>query len=299
MSGPVSTWADSCPVEGVCTECGLAFAWTVVMRPHRHELPWLFEHARRLLWLRFIGTALRSLFPWRFWKQVRLEHRLVGRRLAWYGALVAVLFYAVAVGMLWAAPDVSSMLTTPASMWSIPYFSYRLTFWQLIMPFGWEGAFWDWGMMSSAYTSCAIGMTLATPLLFPIVRFSLRQSKVRPMHIVRGGVYSLTGSAVIAVVGWILGFAAQVLEANAWNMPGLRSIWEVVYWWQDREPVVWFWMAWLLLSWWMFCRRYLKLRHAFFVALALLVIAGMLPVVVLVVGFGIDLYWWIPTEWLV
>lgn len=41
--------------------------------------------------------------------------------------------------------------------------------------------------------------------------------------------------------------------------------------------------AWLLLSWWMFCRRYLRIPHAFWVALLLSVIAYLSVVVIVFV----------------
>ena len=27
LSGEIATWTEACPVRGLCTECGLEFAW--------------------------------------------------------------------------------------------------------------------------------------------------------------------------------------------------------------------------------------------------------------------------------
>lgn len=89
--GVAETWTESCPLEGICTECGLGFAWVEVMRPDLSEPQWCVEFAEG--WGRLIracvGTLVRSLWPWRFWSQIRMSHPIRWRRLAGYvGAML-------------------------------------------------------------------------------------------------------------------------------------------------------------------------------------------------------------------
>src|SRR6185295_18404627 len=77
LSGAVATWSLSCPITGVCSECGLAFDWRNILDPKNRDVPWLYEHAPR--WWN-IGAALRTLAAiaisvW-FWTVVRVHHRV-------------------------------------------------------------------------------------------------------------------------------------------------------------------------------------------------------------------------------
>ncbi len=99
--GDVESWKESCPVAGVCSECGLGFEWADVLRADRQRLGWLYEHAEhwwdvRRAW----GTVIRALFPWQFWKKVQPHHNVRVRRLAmWLLVCIgSVWFVAGAVG---------------------------------------------------------------------------------------------------------------------------------------------------------------------------------------------------------
>lgn len=86
LSGVVESWGDgesatqnaSCPVEGVCSECGWAFAWGDVFNAWRLDCPWLVEHARtRPQVLRRIPSTLwRAALPWRFWGGLSMQARV-------------------------------------------------------------------------------------------------------------------------------------------------------------------------------------------------------------------------------
>jgi hypothetical protein len=87
LRGTVATWPQYgfCPLEGVCTECGLHFEWANVYDPGRSEPAWCVEYiARRRLVRGCVLTAFRSVLPWRFWSRLRMHHRVRPRRLAAY-----------------------------------------------------------------------------------------------------------------------------------------------------------------------------------------------------------------------
>jgi hypothetical protein len=84
VRGIVKSWTDACPLEGACSECGLAFRWRDVLHPAYGVAPWCVE-ARRpaVAWpAQLIGTLLRAARPRRFWSSIALHHPIHWRRLA-------------------------------------------------------------------------------------------------------------------------------------------------------------------------------------------------------------------------
>lgn len=87
LRGTMTTWTRACPLEGTCTECGLAFEWADVFDRTRKEPAWCVEHARRGIWpvtRAIVATFLRSWLPWRFWHRLQLHHHIRISRLALY-----------------------------------------------------------------------------------------------------------------------------------------------------------------------------------------------------------------------
>jgi hypothetical protein len=100
LRGTVATWEDSCPLSGVCTECGLELSWAEVLVPEKYEPRWCieFEPRKRRLFRAAIATLARSFVPWRFWRDLKMSHPIRWRRLSIYlGLLVLplVLIYVV------------------------------------------------------------------------------------------------------------------------------------------------------------------------------------------------------------
>jgi len=89
LRGVVQAWDQSCPLEGTCTECGLGFDWSRVLRSELYEPPWCVEFAPRGV-RPFIGscmkTMVRTLWPWAYWKRMNMALEVRWRRLAGYVA---------------------------------------------------------------------------------------------------------------------------------------------------------------------------------------------------------------------
>ena len=114
LSGPVATWTEQCPMEGVCSECGLEFQWADLLNPGRQKLSWLYEHARRWWNLRAAwSTAIRALIPWSFWRRVQLHHRVEPRRLALWAPLLMFMLYAVLALLVVALGALALLVTSP------------------------------------------------------------------------------------------------------------------------------------------------------------------------------------------
>lgn len=73
QSGEIATWQSRCPIDGTCPECGLDFAWAVLLDPSRVDVRWYIEHARSRFSIlkRTIPTLWYLLIPNRFWERIR------------------------------------------------------------------------------------------------------------------------------------------------------------------------------------------------------------------------------------
>lgn len=69
LEGARAAWTNSCPLSGVCSECGYGFEWADVLREDRQQICWLYEHASA--WWRLdaaFRTLVMALNPRRFWR---------------------------------------------------------------------------------------------------------------------------------------------------------------------------------------------------------------------------------------
>jgi hypothetical protein len=271
LSGVVASWRDSCPLEGVCSECGLAFIWRDVCNPNYGSAPRLFEHATR----RYVSSFLLTLglvhTPWRLWRRLLMEHWVAPLRLA----LFSVLGFVAICGA--GAPLVLALVTV------IRFEAPRWWNWRRVLAAPtWEvGATRGW---------LAVGAMLAPFLLMPmsfvLVATSMRRASVRPAHLARITAYSLP------VTAWLLIGSAISLHAATWidladiGIGGWSS-WEVseaVYAWGPFlaaaiAPL-------LLMAWWTLAvRRYLRMPHAPALGVLLTLVACLLVATVGVIAW--------------
>lgn len=77
LRGEVRRWRETCPVNGQCTECGLAFRWVEVLQRDRQSPNWWVEaqQARRFFLVRVVYTTGASCWPPFFWRRVQMRHR--------------------------------------------------------------------------------------------------------------------------------------------------------------------------------------------------------------------------------
>lgn len=90
----MSTWAEQCPLDGTCPECGLLYRWTEVIHPEIYEPRWCVEfvNRRRMIPRACLATFLRSFWPWGFWSRLRMSQQIHPWRLLLYVvALILVL----------------------------------------------------------------------------------------------------------------------------------------------------------------------------------------------------------------
>ncbi|MEM7228232.1 MAG: hypothetical protein AAF432_05375 [Planctomycetota bacterium] len=98
LNGQIAAWTDQCPLDGTCAECGLEFAWGDLLTNRLHTPKWCIEFGRkRSIPLRLLGTLMMMCWPWKFWKDLKLEHAIrPARFLVFYLAAIMVLYVAMA-----------------------------------------------------------------------------------------------------------------------------------------------------------------------------------------------------------
>lgn len=78
LSGQVKMWVDQCPLQGICTECGLQLRWAQVLSARLVVLKWFFEHAsgfRQIItWAAVTWWWAIRVLP--FWRRVEVDTKL-------------------------------------------------------------------------------------------------------------------------------------------------------------------------------------------------------------------------------
>lgn len=205
LSGAVASWTESCPIEGVCSECGLGFAWCHVLNPTLRVPLWSYEHAAEPSIRLFFASLSRSLLPHRFWKQFPLESPLNPRRL-WRFVGVTLTW-----SLVWGAGSLTIALIA-------------VSFIENFQPGGF-GAFEvvasffrasSLEALASPMTILSLEWTLLFPLTLLLLRNTTASRKIRGGHILRAAVFSLPPVLAVAV-----GIAVRALLVSAKLSPGI------------------------------------------------------------------------------
>lgn len=280
VSGVISTWKESCPVCGRCSECGLEFEWSEMFGTGREPPRWLVEARGARFASTCVGTAARIWSPNNFWDTLRLFHEVRVRRLAawmlaWLFVSYAGVVFVAAVhwtywsnwlgrGQLRPSWWASSKQFAQMLLWPWDSFTYRqvmripgTTHWIILVLV-------QWGIVIAAF--------------LPLSR-TLKLAHVRWRHLARIWAYSFGGIATLIMVayslravfarGWILqpwfmhgswsytlGETVDRAGRSSWPLPLLATVWLFIFW---RAAVA----------------RYLKLPHPAGVAAAVVIIGAL------------------------
>ncbi len=284
LSGLVATWVTSCPMQAVCSECGLAFDCTNVLSPRMLGPRWSFEHAPRPAAGRWLRTSLMALRPSRLCAEMRIDHAVRRVRLAQFAILwlLAVHLASVAgrVGAfsfvrVWFGGGTSWLRQIAASLEDD-----RLDLLgTLLMPYAGPiqvpvGARTISDLPMFPIYLLTFIPTVCMPVWMMILGATLAKARVRRVHLLRGLAYSLPGAGFWAL--FICAGVAACDMARGGVMGPAWSRWELA-------------MAGLMLAfpvyhglwWWMFIRRYLRLPHALATVLLLMIMSGLVFIIVL------------------
>lgn len=263
QSGEVASWTVSCPVAGVCSECGIDFRWRDVLDPRSLGPPWSFEHAKRGWPLAFVRTLLRTLSPGRLWRELKIIHDVRTTRLLWLAIVPIVLHHeALAAGVLisqrstvrWLSDSIPEIVAWPYGRWIVVYGSWTsapdmLTWW--VLP-----------IVPMSLTMLLLGQTF-------------RKARARKAHIFRAAAYAVRQAVILSTI------VGAAYSAIAWlagsGMVGMVPATGFVPWLLNsgEAPLSALYLLWLGWWWWRMTDRYLRLDHALGVAFAALVISGL------------------------
>ncbi|MFO0835420.1 MAG: hypothetical protein U0638_10635 [Phycisphaerales bacterium] len=301
LSGAVAAWnhaeSASCPMRGTCSECGLEFEWGDVLNPVLLPPPWSYEHARSRLSFKSFRTILVSLWPPKFWRDLRMSHPIHAHRLAILVAIGVPLVHmlvvtlplatsfvdhalrptptapgwadelAIIVGNCWPYSDSLSdyVLQPSRARWGIP---------TIMKP--WPILIWLWWLLM-----------IPVFLLLPI---TLRRCRVRKTHLVRIGAYSLVfaAGAIPLLTCTSRNIASGLRGLAAWHgRTGLGPDEQTCYslleaLWHGSvvlSPLLCF--AMLVVFWGIVASRYLRLPRPWFVSAVLTLLSALVAILLL------------------
>ncbi len=263
--------ADSFPVRGRCSECGLEFAWGDVFNPGRDRVPGFIEHARAGWWSLFAAAwrtwwmAARVL-P--FWGRVRLEMPVrVGR--VWLWPVVTVVAVSVAGSAL--SSGLMELSTSRSGR-----LNWTMHEWMKLHRVIWSSglADFEWGAPTmrlrwfAPATIVALGPLAAWAVMWLVVSClsdTRRVSKVRWGHVLRAAVYGLAW--LVPIVAWraatfTLGYVLIAVSRFVPSQPGPSTFARLRRWLYEAmefayEAAVFYAVlavVWLT-AWWFFAIR--------------------------------------------
>lgn len=259
QTGEIATWDTQCPIRGICTECGLEFNWSNVMRPELGQVPWYVEHAkgvRRFIW-RSVRTPFHLILPHRFWNQLDPAKPVsIVRLILWLILMVFIVHTLVGIpngynawirsNWLWgqvAFPQYVQMSGNYAyaEMLFDGYFYPYLDAWPQASSHKWTlDVHWGWYFRTDPSFSphfASIGMLLLWSIVLLAIPHTRRLAKLRKRHVVRAIILSI----FMIVMSYELTHLIRTMFELEW-IP--RSIFPVL----DGLPALFCWV-WLLVFW--------------------------------------------------
>lgn len=292
--GIIDTWRECCDVYGRCAECGLSYEWSDVLDPTRRIPEWFVEdieqQCRPMMVVQTIG---RVFWPWHFWRRISMSHPVCGRRIA--VLLVFVLLGAIVLTSAGAAVrplQVWMQETTLSGSNVTGMYVYIHAFvapWSQNSPGQYTSGLWGtagidpparlvgdiWlgSLGLGLYASIALVIGAAAFLLLPQTR---RTYKVRLVHAGRAAAYGLCWTwLIVALVPWVAQ-GHQFIATSFWFHDSLALANISLTLCAVALQIIWWWCA---------IARYMKLPHAPFVAVAVVIIGWLtLPTLVVVVA---------------
>jgi len=285
LRGIVATWDDSCPMRGVCSECGLEFAWRDVCDPLADAPLWCIEYAPHSL-MRSAARTWRASWTGRLWRELRLPHAVRWRRIALYLLILVPIMYfgiTIAQGTYAACHSIESSYARVApgrafihaALW--PFSSERPPGGPISAP----RVSWRWWTQYSVMRHVVTGvgvMMFATPLAFAALPVTRRVALVRWTHIARIFAYEWPVTVPLLILFTLI-LAPSRFDLDLSFIPATvawRSLFAITAIGVFFVHVVWWWRA---------AKDYLRLDHAGFVAGAVAAIGALAGAVVVYLLF--------------
>lgn len=291
-------------MRGTCSECGLEFVWGDVLNPAISVPRWSFEHAYRRRWWKLVRTAYITLLPHRLWRSLRMFHPIRGRRLVLLALFGAVLVHvSICVASCGLVMVLNFVGPSPWRLRGVDYARLAIeTLWPYNEEWGdfflpmWPGQR-DVPAIMSAWSLLVWAWWLAVPFAYLFLPTTLRRCRVRRVHLMRLGAYSvvfaaagvLLGSASAGILREVVYYSCVVVtEWLGGDLSASEAYSHIEEFLRHRprqaSPFACFLLIYLF---WSFgASRYLKLPRPWLVSLVLTTLAGMLATTVLALWPG-------------
>jgi hypothetical protein len=289
--GVISTWLESCPMQGTCAECGLNIEWAEILSAKLKRPHWCLEYAESLR--DGVGRTVASIgtvfLPWLMWRSLKMSHPPRIRRLL----LVIIMFAATfaLLAYLSARINASAQMyyrfarqpncTVNVGFWTVcaqsvfspwshqspgtvtfrgmvrPYPSpseYSITAFTIMRQYWWitKGPLQRDALAPLPY--CVLLLAIF-PLGFLILPRTRRKAKVRWIHLLRIWLYGLF---------WLIAPVSALLIAN--HLAGWDENWSVRMYVCFTALVYVGTPLFIMLFWQAAVRRYLRMPHSVGVA---------------------------------
>lgn len=258
LSGPIPTWRKSCPMEGVCTECGLEFAWGDVLDTSRRAPRWHIEARPIRFSLLFpFRQTFRMMLPWRFWGGFSTHVQCRPLRAGW---LVLWPFLAANIGAVGVYVLIAWIGVFPSGMPPIRTYAIQLLG---TIPAETLNTFAGHARSESGY-GWPVRFVVLLSLVYPAVRLPIiamrRRSSFRRGVLLRAFVYSFWFASITLSIVPLTYFAYGVfiLEWSMFtnNVPITGSpLFSKITW-----VLASLGLAWIATYWHAFQRRHLHIR---------------------------------------
>ncbi len=248
LTGEIATWNNQCPLQGVCSECGYAFAWSEpyrILNEWGSEVGWYAEHAHSMgsMLKRTPGTALRIVFPSVFFRTMNFRRHVSIKKLCiWMIAMSAMLWvlssipagYACSVEYSWAtfawelpsdelgwmykARDLLNALSFPYLHW----YDHG----GLAMEFGSE-ALWNAFLMSYGIVPFIAISCFWTLIVFAIP--TSRPHALRNPRLIMRGILLSMAPAVLSIIG--VRILTSMYVYRGWRYQDEWILYTELVWW--------------------------------------------------------------------
>lgn len=280
LGGLIAAWTQSCPLRSTCSECGLDFDCSRALSPRVIGPRWSYEHGFTREASRWRFTSYVAVLPRKLFGELAVDHRVNAPRLVWFTILwlalihvtTAVLSLGVMLNVLRGPAGMPGML---GSYWyEDDFLSFALT--QLVLPYT--------GVLRMPIGASFIQIpllplfilvyvpTFLMPAWLMLLGTSLRMARVRKVHLLRGVAYSVPCAALCLVACVATTFAVPLAQPYLGLMLPRLVL----------AGVVLFCLGHHLTWWYLFIRRYLRLRHAAAVVLLNSVMSVLVVMIVLI-----------------
>ena len=290
LSGIVASWTNSCPLAGICSECGHPLRWVEVLDPKAQLVRWFIEHpfpGRHVLG-RAMATWFWIIAPWVFWNRVGMKSPVSKWRMVLWLVLPLVTIHLIAG------------VARSATIWQFwppkqPLPLYDLLPLNLIV--AWLGPFLGITIRGLTYVVAPIqqqwpypvtvllAISLGMPLLLLMLSGTRKACRLRRAHVWRAMGYGFA---------WLVVLAAARAVSYIDTLAGIFPVSNASPWWAfvrgnnwidiQIHEYPWRWgsvlIAWCIIWWWCAIARGFRLPDAGIIwsllMIACLLLAGVL-----------------------